>query len=235
MKRVWTLARKELSVAFDNVTAYVILTIFLLITGWFFSSTLFLQNVASLRTLFDLIPVLFLFFIPALTMGTFAEERRAGTIELLLTLPVRDWEVIAGKWLGAFLLLVIGIGLTLIYAITLAILGNPDTGALTGGYLGILFLGASSISIGVFASSLTRNQMVAFVLGFAFIFILTLVDKIAVFFPTWLSGILQYLSLDFHYQNMLRGVIDTRDILYFLSVIGCSGLLTAQYLAKRPD
>ncbi len=235
MREAWILTRKELKSAFDNPTAYVVLSIFLLITGWFMGSTLFLQNVASLQPVLDLVPIIYMFFIPALTMGTIAEERRSGTIELLLTLPLRDHDVVLGKWLSASLLMAAGLTGTLFYVVILSLLGDPDTGAIVGGYLGMLLLGMACTALGILASSFTRNQMVAFILGFTFIFALTLIDKIAVFFPAWMGGLLQYLSLDFHYQNLLRGVIDTRDLIYYLSVVTFSGFLTVYHLNQRPD
>jgi len=235
MKETWTLARRELNAAFDSPTAYVVLFVFLLITGWFFGNGLFLEHVASLRTVFSLAPIIFMFFVPAITMASFAEERRGGTLELLLTLPVRDWQVILGKLLAVTILLWTAIGLTAVYALTIAGLGNPDNGAVTGGYLGLMLLSLAYGAIGMFSSSLTRNQIVAFVIGFALIFTLFMLDKITAFLPGAIGGLLEYLSIDFHYQNLLRGVIDSRDILYYLSVTLVACLLTAYNLARRPE
>ena len=235
MHETWTLARRELHAYFDSPAAYVVLSVFLLFTGWFFGNALFLENVASLRSVFDIAPFIFLFFIPAITMALFAEERRSGTIELLLTLPVRDWQVIAGKLLAATLLLLAAIGMTLIYTVTIAFLGDLDLGATVGGYLGLFLFGMTCASIGLLASSLTRKQIVAFILGFAIIFGLFLLDKVTPFVPASLAGLFQYLGIDYHYQNLLRGVIDTRDVLYYLSVTVFACLLTAYNLAKRPE
>ncbi|GIV61932.1 MAG: ABC transporter permease [Rhodothermaceae bacterium] len=235
MKHVWTLAKRELNAAFDSPSAYVVLVAFLLIVGWFFGNGLFVQNVASLRMVFDLAPIIFMFFVPAVTMATFAEERRAGTLELLLTMPVRDAHVILGKLLAVTLLLWSAIALTGFYALTLAILGDPDVGATVGGYLGLMLLALTYGAIGMLASSLTRNQIVAFILGFAIIFALFMLDKVTDFVPGALAGLLEYLSVDFHYRNLLRGVIDTRDVLYYLSVTAFAGLLTAYHLARRPE
>jgi ABC-2 type transport system permease protein len=235
MHETWILTKRELRAYFDSPAAYVVLSVFLLITGWFFANSLFLDNLASLRSVFDIVPFIFLFFIPAITMSTFAEERRSGTLELLMTLPVKDWQVIAGKLAAVSILLVLAIGLTLLYAATVATLGDIDAGAAVGGYLGLVLLGVACSAIGLFASSLTRNQIIAFIIGFAIIFALYLVDRVTVFFPGWLSGFLQYLGIDFHYQNLLRGVIDTRDILYYVSVTAFFSLLTAYNLARRPE
>ena len=235
MHETWILTKRELRAYFDSPAAYVVLSVFLLITGWFFANSLFLDNLASLRSVFDIVPFIFLFFIPAITMSTFAEERRSGTLELLMTLPVKDWQVIAGKLVAVSILLVVAIGLTLLYAATVATLGDIDAGAAVGGYIGLVLLGVACSAIGLFASSLTRNQIIAFIIGFAIIFALYLVDRVTVFFPGWLSGFLQYLGIDFHYQNLLRGVIDTRDVLYYVSVTAFFSLLTAYNLARRPE
>ncbi len=234
MRSLWVIAKRELGSYFDSPVGYVVVTLYLLLNGWFFSNTLFLQNVASVRVLFDMSFILFMFFVPAITMGAFAEERRAGTLELLLTMPVSDWQVIGGKLLASFLLLCSAIGLTLVYTIVVASLGNLDAGATIGGYIGILLLALSCASIGVFASSLTRNQVVAFIISFVIIFVLFMLDKV-MFVPSWMGGILQQFSLDFHFQNLLRGVVDTRDVMYFLSVVVMSTMLTAYHLSKRPE
>ncbi|GIV59132.1 ABC transporter permease [Rhodocaloribacter litoris] len=235
MKPAWILMKRELNAAFDSPSAYVVLIAFLLIVGWFFGNGLFLQNVASLRTVFDLAPIIFMFFVPAVTMATFAEERRAGTLELLLTMPVRDWQVITGKLLAVTVLLWSAIGLTGLYALTIAVLGDPDFGATAGGYLGLMLLAVTYGAIGLLASSLTRNQIVAFILGFAIIFALFMMDKVTDFVPGALAGLLEYLSIDYHYRNLLRGVIDSRDVLYYLSVTFFACLLTAYHLARRPE
>jgi ABC-2 type transport system permease protein len=235
MKGLWVVAKREIRSYFDSPVGYVVLTLFLLISGWFFSNGLFLQGVASVRVLFDMTFILFMFFIPAITMGVFAEERRAGTLELLLTMPIKDWQVIGGKLLAAFFLLCIAIALTVTYSITVSLLGDIDAGATIGGYLGMALLGLACASIGVFASSLTRNQVVAFIIAFVIIFVLFMIDKMTLFVPGSIAGTLQYISLDYHYQNLLRGVVDTRDILYFLSIVGLSSVLTAYHLSKRPE
>lgn len=235
MKGLLVVARREIRSYFDSPVGYVVLSLFLLLSGWFFSNSLFLQGVASVRILFDMTVVLFMFFIPAITMGSFAEERRAGTIELLLTMPVRDWQIIAGKLLAAFVLLLAAVGLTLVYVAAVANLGDIDAGATVGGYLGMALLGLTCASIGIMSSSFTRNQIVAFIIAFVIIFVLFMLDKVTQFVPGYLVGVLQYLSIDFHYQNLLRGVVDTRDLTYFASMVLFSSLLTAYHLSKRPE
>ncbi len=235
MQEAWTLTKKDLQSYFVSPVAYVVLSIFLLMTGWFFSNGLFLENTASLRSVFDIVPFIFLFFIPAITMSTFAEERRAGTLELLLTMPVRDWQVILGKLMAVTLFLLVAIGMTLIYTFAVASLGDVDFGATFGGYLGLFLLGMTCGAIGIMASSMTRNQLVAFILGFGIIFVLYLMDKVTAFVPASMAGAIQYLGTDFHYQNLLRGVVDTRDVLYYFSMTAFAGLITMYSLARRPE
>lgn len=235
MQQVWILTKREIRSYFDSLTAYVVLTIFLLITGWFFGQGLFPGNVASLQTVFDLAPIIFMFFVPAITMGTFAEERRSGTIELLLTLPVRDSQVIVAKVLASSALILVALACTLFYVFTISILGDPDGGATFGGYLGLSLYGITCGAIGVWASSMTKNQIVAFILGFAVIFFLFMLDKSTIFLPDWMGAWVEYLGIDYHYRNLLRGVIDTRDLLYYFSLIFFSGLLTSYNLTQRPD
>ncbi len=235
MRETLILAKRELHSYFDSPTAYVVMSVFLLFTGWFFASTLFLQNTASLRSLFDLVPFIFLFFIPAVTMTAFAEERRSGTLELLLTFPVRDWQVIAGKLLAVMTLLTGAISLTVVYAITISALGDLDVGATIGGYFGLILLGTATASIGILASSMTRNQIVSFILAFGIVFLLYMVDKVGPFVPGWMAGFLEYLGTDFHYRNLLRGVIDTRDVLYYISLTVFAFVLTSYSLSRRPE
>ncbi len=235
MQETWTLTQRELRAYFDSPAAYVLLTVFLLITGWFFATSLFLENVASMRSVFNIVPFIFLFFVPAITMSTFAEERRSGTLELLLTMPIRDAHVIAGKLLSVSLVLLATIALTIIYALSLSLLGDLDFGATVGGYLGIFLYGMTAGAIGIFASSLTRNQIVAFILGFAIIFLLYLFDKVTAFVPGALGGILQYLGIEYHYKNLLRGVIDSRDVLYYVSMTIFAAVCTAYTLTRRPE
>jgi len=235
MAETWILTKRELRAYFDGPAAYVVLIVFLGITGWFFASPFFLQNEATLRPMFSIASFVFLFFVPALTMSSFAEERRSGTLELLLTFPVQDWQVILGKLIAVALLLLVGIGMTFVNLITVAALGDIDLGATIGGYLGLFLLGITYGAIGICASSLTRNLIVAFLLGFGSSFAFYLFDKVVNFVPSWLGGVLQQLSTDYHFENLLRGVIDSRDVLFYLSLAGFAFLITIYNLAKRPE
>ena len=219
MKNIWLMTKKELASYFNSPVAYIVVCVFLLITGWLFFQQFFLAGEASLRALFAIMPMLFMFFAPAITMRLLSEERKAGTMELLVTLPLRSADIIVGKFLAACGLLSIATLLTLPYPISVAFLGQLDWGPVFGGYLGCLLLGASYLALGTFCSAVSRNQIVAFIIGLALCFAVFILDKIVMFFPPFMSGILQSLSTDYHFRNIARGVIDTRDLLYYASFI----------------
>ena len=225
--------KKELRTFFDSHIAYIVITIFLLICGWFFFSDLFLVNQASMRNLFGIIPFIFMFFVPAVTMRLISEEKRSGTIEVLVTFPVRDHEIILGKFLAGLILIVVAVLLTLVYAITLSGIGDFDFGSVVSGYIGLIFLGAAYLSIGIFTSSLTQNQIVAFITSFVIIFALFMLDKVLMFMPTLLASFLEYLSASYHFSNISRGVIDSRDVIYYLSLIFFFLFLAVRALENR--
>jgi ABC-2 type transport system permease protein len=227
------LCKKELKGYFDSPIAYIVITIFLLITGWFFFSDLFLVNQASLRNLFGIVPFIFMFFVPAVTMRLLSEEKRSGTIELLLTLPVRDYEIILGKFLSGLILISVAVILTLVYTLTLSGLGDLDAGSVAAGYIGLIFLGATYLSVGVFTSSLTQNQIVAFITSFLIIFVLFMLNKVLIFVPSFLASFFEYLSVDYHFSNISRGVIDSRDVIYYLSLICLFLFLSVRALESR--
>lgn len=225
--------KKELRSFFDSHIAYIVITIFLLICGWFFFSDLFLVNQASLRNLFNIIPFIFMFFVPAITMRLISEEKRSGTIEVLVTLPVKDHEIILGKFLAGLVLIAVSVILTSVYAITLSGIGDFDFGSVASGYIGLIFLGAAYLSIGIFTSSLTQNQIVAFITSFVIIFALFMLDKVLMFMPTLLASFLEYLSVSYHFSNISRGVIDSRDVIYYLSLIFFFLFLAIRALENR--
>jgi len=225
--------KKELRSFFDSPIAYIVITIFLLISGWFFFSDLFLVNQASLRNLFNIIPFIFMFFVPAVTMRLIAEEKRSGTIEVLLTLPVKDYEIILGKFLAGLILIFVAVILTLVYTLVLSGLGDLDSGSVIAGYIGLMFLGATYLSVGVFTSSLTQNQIVAFITSFLIIFVLYMLDKVLIFVPNFLASFFEYLSVNYHFSNISRGVIDSRDVIYYLSLIFFFLFLAVRALESR--
>jgi ABC-2 type transport system permease protein len=224
---------KELRTFFDSHIAYIVITIFLLICGWFFFSDLFLVNQASMRNLFGIIPFIFMFFVPAVTMRLISEEKRSGTIEVLVTFPVKDHEIILGKFLAGLILVSVAVVLTLVYVITLSGIGDFDFGSVVSGYIGLIFLGAAYLSIGIFTSSLTQNQIVAFITSFVIIFALFMLDKVLMFMPTLLASFLEYLSVSYHFSNISRGVIDSRDVIYYLSLIFLFLFLAVRSLENR--
>jgi ABC-2 type transport system permease protein len=228
-----TIYLKELKGYFNSTIAYIVIVVFLIISGWFFASNVFLANVASLRIIFEVIPLLLIFFIPAVTMRLFSEEQKAGTIEILLTKPVNDIDIIVGKFLSAWILLGVALIPTIFYYLTITFVGKVDIGPVIGGYLGLLLMGGVYVSIGIFSSSLTENQVVAFIIGFLIIFILFMLDKILPFVPGFIVPIFEYLSIDYHFSNIARGVIDTRDLIYYLSSGYLFILLTQVSLEKR--
>jgi ABC-2 type transport system permease protein len=219
MTQALQIFKKELGDYFVSPIAYIVICIFLLITGWFFFSTFFFYNQANLRTFFTLLPIMFSFVIPAVTMRLFSEELHSGSYEMLLTLPVRLSDVVVGKFLAGAAFAAIMLVPTLSYAVSIAFIGDLDWGPVAGGYIGAVLLGAAYSAIGVFASSLTRNQIVAFITGMVICFSLTLFDKIVIFFPVQVVGVFTQIAAGYHFENISKGILDTRDVLYFASVI----------------
>lgn len=218
MRQVTHIFRKEFSTYFLSPIAYIVISIFLLVTGWFFFTTFFILNQADLRNFFNMLPVIFSFVIPAVTMRLFSEELNVGSYETLLTLPVTYLDVVLGKFLAAVAFVAAMLLPTGLYAVTVAFLGQLDWGPVVGGYIGALLLGGAFSAVGLFASSLTRNQIIAFIIGVAICFSLTLIDRMLFFLPRGMLGFLGYLGAAHHFQNIAKGIIDSRDILYFLSI-----------------
>jgi ABC-2 type transport system permease protein len=237
MKQMWMITRRELQSIFDSLIAYIMIVVFLALSGlftWLYGSDVFFVNQASLQSFFAIAYWTLFFFIPALTMKQIAEESRSGTIELLLTKPVSEWQVIWGKFFATLILIGIALALTIPYYITVWSLGPIDHGAVWTGYLGLLLMSAAYISIGIFASSLTKNQIVAFLLAlFTGIFFHLIFGFLASNMSGIPAAIFSYLSLSTHYDSITRGVIDTKDIIYFLSII-FMGIISAEaILVKR--
>lgn len=230
---VRTIWRKELRSYFNSAMAYVVIVVFLSIVGWFYTSSLFLINAASMRVVFEIIPTVFMFVIPAITMRLLSEERKSGTLELLITKPLYDVEIVIGKFLGAWTLVGIALLPTLVYYATLAFLGDMDNGPVIGGYVGLMLMAGVYIAVGLLASSLTDNQVVAFILGFVFVFGLFMLDKVLIYVPVWMASEVEYLGIDYHFSGIARGVIDTRNIVYFLSVQMVALLFATLSLERR--
>jgi len=231
MRQAFQIFRKEFRSYFVSPIAYIVISIFLLVTGWFFFATFFLFGQATLRNFFSLLPIVFSFVIPAVTMRLVAEELNVGSYEILMTMPVTFTDVVIGKFLAAVAFVVAMLIPTLAYPITVSTVGQLDWGPVVGGYIGAVLLGSAFCAIGLFASTLTRNQIIAFIFGMAICFVLTLLDKMLFFLPRSLLGVLAYLGADYHFQNISKGIIDSRDIIYFFSV--CFIGLYGAYLVLR--
>ncbi|GBD99947.1 ABC-2 family transporter protein [bacterium BMS3Abin07] len=219
MNNVAHILKKELKSYFVSPIAYIVISIFLILAGWFFFTTFFIYNQAELRIFFALLPVLFSFIVPAVTMRLFSEEFNTGSFELLMTMPVSSLDIIIGKFLAATVFVAIMLLPTLAYAVTISFIGDLDWGPVIGGYLGAVLMGGAFSSVGLFASSLTRNQIISLIIGMAICFVLTLIDKMLFFLPVPVLNVFQYLGADYHFQNIARGILDSRDIIYFLSVV----------------
>ncbi|MGA2668138.1 MAG: ABC transporter permease subunit [Ignavibacteria bacterium] len=233
MQNIKTIYLKELKSYFNSPVAYIVIIVFLALVGWFFVTGLFANNVASMRSMFDMVPFIFLFFIPAVTMRSFSEEKKQGTIELLLTKPVKDIELVVGKYIAAFVLTLIALLPTLIYLIVVMLLGETDKGAIIGGYLGLILMSAVYIGVGIFASSLTENQVVAFIVSFIIVFALFMMGKILMQVSPGLVSAVEFISTDYHSTNISRGVIDTRNLIYYFSMIFLTIFLTKVSLESR--
>jgi len=231
------IAEKELRMFFDSLVAYILLIAFLGFSGfftWFYGSDVFMTKQASLQSFFQIAYWTLFFFIPALTMRMLAEENKTGTIELLLTKPVTNWQVIWGKFLACFILILIALLCTLPYYITIINLGKVDSGVVFCGYMGLLLMSAAYISIGIFASSVTNNQVVAFLIalftGIFFHFIFGLLGNSFTGTP---GELINYLSMSTHIEGISRGMIDSRDLIYFASIIFLGLVMAEVSLAKR--
>lgn len=233
MKHIAIIAQRQFRSYFNGPVAYIVVSVVLTLLGVFFWNTFFLFGRATVREMFTLMPIFLILAAPAMTMGLLAEEKRTGTIELLITLPVRDGEVILGKFFGVLGLFAVMLALTLLYPLSVSTLGNLDWGPVWGGYLALLLEGAAMLALGVLASSWTDNQLVALFLGAGLAFCFWIVDRFLPFLPAGAASIFEWLSFDVHYRSMARGVIDTRDVLYFLTIIGLALMLAFRSLESR--
>ncbi|NOY64400.1 MAG: ABC transporter permease [Nitrospirae bacterium] len=208
--------KKELKHYFFSPLAYIVTVIFLLITGWFFANSLFLLKEAEMRGMLDILPILLMFVIPAITMRSIAEERKMDTVQILLTLPIREGQIILGKYMALLVFYSTVLIFTLFYPLVLMLLGRPDTGVILSSYLGMFLLGATYISIGIFASSLTSSQVIAFITGFAIIFLIFIPGKLENIMPVKMQPLIEGASVVSHFENLLRGVVSSTDIVYFV-------------------
>ena len=234
MNHIKALVSKEMKSYWGSPMAYIFIVIFLVVCGIFFSTNLFLARQASVRGIVEgVIPLALLFFAPAITMRLLAEEKRSGTLEVLTTMPVKDTEIVLGKYIAAFYLVGIAVLLTFPYVLTVALLGKPDWGVIVGGYLGLGFLSLTYLAVGMFATAATHNQFIAYLVSWVILLVFFLLDKFLIILPGWLATVLQYISTSYHFSNIVRGVIDTRDIIYFLSLTAFFIYLSVRALQAR--
>lgn len=235
--------RKELSQFFNSFIAYIVMVVFLISIGlfmWVFPEYSVLDyGFADMSTLFTMAPFVFMFLIPAITMRTFAEEKRDGTIEFLLTKPISDWQLILGKFFSSFILVVFALLPTLVYYYSISLLGDPegniDSAAVAGSYIGLLFLGAVFTSLGIFSSSISNNQIVAFILAFFLCFLVYQGFYYLSTLKVWetYSSIVDQLGIQYHYDSLSKGLIDSRDVVYFISIIVIMLLSTRLVIGSR--
>jgi len=219
MRQVVLIFKKEFKDYFISPIAYIVIAIFLLLTGWLFFSTFFVYGQVDLRRFFNLLPFLFAIVVPMITMRLFSEEFNVGSYELLLTMPVTYTDIILGKFLAGLAFVAAILVPTLSYPIFINFLGELDWGVVMGSYIGALLLGAGYAAIGLFASSLTRNQIIACIVGMVICAVLAILDKMLFFFPQSVLSVVDYLSSAKHFENVAKGILDTRDLLYFFSVM----------------
>ena len=234
MRTAQAVAWKEIQVYFSNPTAYIVGMMFLALSGFFFARDLndpFPQ--ASLVNFFDGATIILILIAPALTMRLMAEEQKLGTIELLLTSPVRDWEVIIGKYVASFVFLIATVALTLYYTILLYVFASPDSGPIFAGYLGLALYGGAALAIGLLCSTLTSNQIVAAVVAMGILLVMFFADLAADNIGGTASTIISEISIRSHFEDFARGIIDTKHVVYYLSVIAFFLFMSVRALESR--
>ena len=230
MRNIWIIAKRELYAYLNSPIAYLVAAAFLFLCGLFFIGGVTRWQDATLQSMLGSLSIVMIFCAPILTMRLLSREQDLGTIELLLTAPVRDWEVVGGKFLASLIFYAGMVAATGLYIPVLVAYGNPDLGTIGAGYLGLLLLGASMLALGVFTSSLTRNQMVAAVIGVVASVSLWLIDVLSAVFN---QQVISYLTPSGHYYNFIDGIIDTRDLVYYASAIFVFLFLASRVLESR--
>ncbi len=239
MRSVGVIFKRELAAYFNSPIAYIFIIVFLVLNAGLFMTPFFLQGQADMRGLFSNLPLFLIFFIPAISMRLWAEDKRSGTFELLMTLPLRASEVMAGKYLAALVFYLIALAGTLPIPIMISILGNPDGGAIFAGYLGAIFVGALYLSVGIFVSGLVRDQITAFILGMivCFFFFLVGIGPVAATMDGWINGFGSFMQQAFgllpHFESLQRGVILLSDVAYFVILSGVFLILNSYWLEGR--
>ena len=240
MKQIWIIAKRETAATFDSPIAYIAATVFLIATGLMFffgidgSADFFESRQATLRPLFDSAPWVLAVILPAVTMRLVSEERKAGTLELLVTLPVSDLTIVLGKLLGSIGFLVVALGLTLVFPLLVIIVGDPDVGAIIGGYIGLLLIGITFLALGLLPSTLTENQIVAFILGLLLcVFFWTATDALIKLAFERPPTALLLLTFKNQFNAFAKGVVDMRNVIYFGSVTAVAVIASTYSLKSR--
>jgi gliding motility-associated transport system permease protein len=219
MRQILLIFQKEFKDYFLSPIAYIVIAGFLLVIGWIFFSSFFVMGQVDMRTFFNRLPFLFALVVPIITMRLFSEELNVGSYELLLTLPVTFNDIILGKFLAAVAFVAAILIPTLSYAIFISFLGDMDWGVIAGGYIGAVLMGAAYAAIGLFTSSLTRNQIIACIVAMMICAVLAIIDKMLFFLPQSILNVAAYLGTGYHFENIAKGIVDTRDLVYFFSVM----------------
>jgi ABC-2 type transport system permease protein len=234
MSTAWTIAKREFGAYFKSPIAYIVLGALVVWSGvLFFWGTFFISGQTSMEAFFSGFPLWLIFVCPAIAMRLLAEERGTGTIEMLLTMPVRDSEVVVGKYMAALGVLAVGLVSTLPFAYTVSRLGNLDWGPVLTGYLGCLLIGGTYLAVGLLGSALTKNQIVAYVVGLAVCGGLFLLYVFYAMAGSVVGPVLQFASPPYHFHSLSRGVLELRSIIYYLSTIGVLLVVTTQALESR--
>ena len=237
MQTIITIMRRELRSYFDSPVAYIVIVTFLLIAGWMFFSPFFLMGRADMRVFFSPSPfspsMLLVILAPAMSMRLIAEERKTGTIEMLTTMPITDGQIIVGKFLASLGILAVALGATLLFPLTISFLGPLDWGPVVSGYVGMLLFASTLLAIGLFFSTVSDNQIVAFIISFIVCAGLYFIFWLQFFFPGAIGDVIEFISLSSHLDNLARGVIDTRDVLYYLTFTGGALFLAVNALERQ--
>jgi ABC-2 type transport system permease protein len=235
MGNVWAIGKREFASYFNSPIAYFAITVFMVMMGglFFWSEAFFETGQATMRPFFEWAPLLFIFLLPAISMRLVAEEKRTGSLEMLITMPIRDVELMGGKLLGAFLFLLVTLTLTAAYPLVISQIGDLDWGPVMGGYLGLALLGLAYLAIGLMTSTWTQNQIVAFILALLICGFFYFLETMAGAFWASARDHVAHFSLKAHFENIAKGVVDTRDILYYLSVTALAVTIGTYSLESR--
>jgi ABC-2 type transport system permease protein len=233
MQNTLAVAKREFASFMNSPIPYILVTIYILFTGYLFFMELFLNQQADMRPFFSQMPLFFCLFVSPLTMRLVAEERKEGTLELLLTMPLTDWQLLIGKFLAALGVMVVLLGLTVVIAVTVSFLGPLDKGATLAAYIGAILMAGAYVAIGIMASSFTRSQIVSLLLTLGIGLGLFMVGQVGPMLPAMLQPVAAGISISTHFQNIARGVIDTRDVLYYVSVMFVCLLVAQTTLESR--